>query len=75
MKKKKAKAKKQQTPAQRKYLAALRQLDLTVAGKRTAEALGLSLRQCQRIAHAQAPVPGPVEKLLKLYMKHGIEDD
>ena len=51
----------------KQYLAALRRLDLTPAGKATAEALGLSLRQCQRIA-AGAPVPGPVAKLLALLL-------
>ncbi len=47
------------------YLAALKKLGLTPAGKATAEALGLSLRQCQRIA-AGARVPEPVAKLLDL---------
>jgi hypothetical protein len=58
----------------RQYLRALKQLGLTVAGKATAEVLGLSLRQCQRMAAGEAPIPGPVEKLIKLYLKHGIDD-
>ena len=56
----------------RQYLQALDALGLTVAGKSTAEALGLSLRQCQRIAGDLAPVPRPVELLLKMYLHHGM---
>jgi hypothetical protein len=59
----------------KQYLAALKKLELTPAGKATASALGLSLRQCQRIAAGDVPVPGPVEKLLTLYLKHGIDDE
>ena len=51
------------------YLAALKQLGLTPAGKATAEALGLSVRQCQRLAADQAGIPGPVERLLRLLLE------
>lgn len=50
------------------YLAALKKLGMTRASKVTAEALGLSVRQCQRIAAGTAPVPMPVERLLKMYL-------
>lgn len=53
----------------KQYLAALQKLGLTRVGKATAEALGLSLRQCQRIAMGQAPVPKPVAKLLTLLVE------
>jgi len=49
------------------YLKTLKRLKLTPAGKATAEALGLSLRQCIRIANGQAPVPEPVALLLAQY--------
>lgn len=52
----------------KQYLAALKKLGLTPAGKATAETLGLSLRQCQRIA-AGSPIPGPLEKLILMLVK------
>lgn len=55
----------------KQYLAALKKLGLTPAGRGTAEALGLSLRQVQRIAAGQA-VPETVALLLRMYLKHGI---
>lgn len=57
----------------KQYLDALKKLGLTPAGKDTAQALGLSLRQCQRFA-AGTPVPGPVAKLIAMYLEHGIPD-
>jgi hypothetical protein len=54
------------------YLHALKRLGLTPASKRTAEALGLSLRQAQRIAAGECAVPGPVALLLAMYLKHGL---
>jgi hypothetical protein len=51
------------------YLAALRKLGLTPHGKATARALGLSLRQCQRIAAGVSPVPRPLGKLLTLALR------
>jgi hypothetical protein len=59
----------------RQYLAALDELGLTVAGKATAQALGISLRQCQRISADEVSVPAPVEKLLRMYLKHGLDGD
>lgn len=50
------------------YLAALKRLSLTPAGKATAEALGVSLRQCIRYAHG-APIAEPVAKLLRLLVE------
>jgi len=58
------------TMTTKQYLSALRKLGLTPAGKATATALGLSLRQCQRIA-AGAKIPKPVYLLLSMYLKHG----
>lgn len=54
----------------KQYLAALAKLGLLPSGKATAAALGLSLRQCQRIAAGHAAVPGPVAKLLELLLTH-----
>jgi hypothetical protein len=54
------------------YRDALGELGLTVAGKATAEALGLGMRQIMRLANGDAPVPGPVERLLGMYLKHGL---
>jgi hypothetical protein len=56
--------------SKRQYLRSIDALDLTVAGQRTARALGLGLRQCQRIAAGKTPVPLPVELLLGLYLRH-----
>ena len=56
----------------KQYLAALAKLGLTPASKRTAAAVGLSLRQCQRIAAEQAPVPESVAILLELYLETGL---
>lgn len=55
----------------KQYLAALKKLGLTPSGKATAAALGLSLRQCQRIA-AGNPVPPQLEKLLTMYLEYGL---
>lgn len=57
----------------RQYLSALKQLDLTPASQATAEALGLSLRQCQRIAAGDSAVPEPVAKLLRLMIALGLK--
>jgi hypothetical protein len=57
------------------YLAALRSLGLTPSGKATAAALGLSLRQCQRIAAGVAEVPEPVAKLIAAYQRHGLQHE
>lgn len=53
------------------YLAALKKLGLSPSGRGTAEALGLSLRQCQRIAAGDSPVPDTLAKLLAMYLEHG----
>ena len=58
----------------RKFRATLDQLGLTVASQRTAALLGLSIRQCQRLAANDQPVPKPVELLLGMYLKHGTGD-
>jgi hypothetical protein len=72
---KKAKEPKPKRMSKRQYLNALDQLGLTIAGKATAKALGLSLRQCMRLSSGDVPVPTPVEKLLQMYLKYGLPDD
>lgn len=56
----------------KQYLAALKKLGLTPAGQDTAAELGLSLRQCQRIAAGECKVPGSVDRLLRMYIRHGL---
>jgi hypothetical protein len=53
----------------KQYLAALKKLGLTPSGKATAEALGLSLRQCQRVAAGSVPVPEPVAIILRMVLE------
>lgn len=50
----------------KQYLAALNSLGLTPSGRQTADVLGLSLRQVQRIGAGESAVPGPLGKLLRL---------
>lgn len=47
------------------YLEALRKLGWPPSSKFTALKLGLSVRQCQRIAARVSPVPEPVARLLR----------
>jgi len=60
------------TMTTKQYLAALKKLGLKPSARETAEALGLSVRQCQRIAAERCSVPEPVAKLLGLYLEHGL---
>jgi hypothetical protein len=53
----------------------LKKLGLGVASQRTAAALGVGIRQCQRLAAGEQPVPPPLERLLKMYLKHGLPDE
>lgn len=59
----------------RQYLIALGELGLTPAGKQTAETIGLTLRQAQRIAAGASRVPGPVARLLRLMIHYRIPPD
>ena len=59
----------------KQFLAILEKLGLTVASQRTAAAFGVSIRQCQRLAIGEQPVPPPLERLLKMYLKHGLPDE
>lgn len=59
------------TMTNKQYLDALKKLGLTPAGQATARALGLSLRQCQRLAAGASPVPEPVALLIAAYLRHG----
>jgi hypothetical protein len=54
------------------YLDA-RKIGLRPHAKSTARALGLSLRQCQRIAAGESRVPGPVAKLLRLALQRHVK--
>jgi hypothetical protein len=58
----------------KQYLAALKKLKLLPHSKFTAAALGLSRRQCQRLAAGHA-VPQPVALLLAEYLEHGYASD
>lgn len=62
------------TMTNKQYLDALKKLRLTPASKKTADAIGLKLRQCQRIAAGDAAVPETVAKLLRMYVKHGLPE-
>lgn len=53
------------------YIAALRKLGLTVASKRTAAALGVTVRTSQSYA-TDGTIPEPVAKLLRCYLEHGL---
>lgn len=57
------------------YRAALKRLGLTPASKRTAELLGISVRQAQRLANGSSPVTPTVEQLLRAYLAHGLPED
>lgn len=61
--------------SKKEYLEALDNLGLTVASKATVEALGLSIRQVQRLSSGDVKVPRPVEKLLRMYLRHGLDDE
>lgn len=74
-KKKKKKAASKWAASAKKFRAILDELDLGVASQRTADALGLGIRQSQRLAAGEQPVPPPLERLLKMYLKHGLPDE
>jgi hypothetical protein len=59
----------------KKFREALDRLGLTVASQRTEQALGISIRQSQRLAVGEQPVPPPLDRLLKMYIKHGLPDE
>ena len=54
------------------FLQSPRQLKLTRSGRRTAQALGISVRQLQRIVAGEAPVSPTLALLLISYLKHGL---
>ncbi len=56
------------------YLAAIKRLGLSTASKRTAAALGLSVRHLQRIAAGQTELPSTAERLLAMYLVAGLPD-
>jgi hypothetical protein len=58
----------------KQYLAALKKLRLTPSGKATAQAFGLTVRQCQRIASGEAEVSPMLSKLIGAYLEHGLPE-
>lgn len=58
----------------KQYLDALKKLRLTPSSRETAETLGLSVRQCQRIAAGETAVSETLAKLLAAYLEHGIPE-
>lgn len=55
------------------YIAALKRLGLTPHSMRTAAALGMSRSGIQKIViRKTVRVPGPIERLLAMYVKHGL---
>ncbi len=56
----------------KQYKAALKKLGLTPYARATAKVLGLSLRQCKRLAAGSSPIPGPVDRLLWVLVEHGV---
>ena len=50
----------------RKFRTTLDELGLTVASQRTSRLLGIGIRQVQRFAVGEQPVPPPVELLLQM---------
>ena len=56
------------------YLKALKKLGLTPAGKATAKALGLSVRQCIRLAQEDSKISPTVSRLLEMYLKFGLPE-
>src|SRR5688572_20642833 len=63
------------TMTTKQYLAALAKLGLTPHAKLTAQSLGLSLRQCQRIAAGDSPVPETLAKLLRLMIDKRVKPE
>jgi len=54
------------------YIDALSELGLEPTDKLTAAALGVSIRQCQRIAIGERGITGTIALLLQMYLKHGL---
>jgi hypothetical protein len=53
----------------KQYLAALKALELTPASKKTAEALGLSVRHIKRLASGERKVPKTLAILIHLLLE------
>jgi len=59
----------------RQYLRTLKQLNLAPASKRTAQALGApGVRSIQKWASGEVEIPGSVELLLAMYVRHGMPE-
>lgn len=69
-----ARARGTSTMTTEQYLRALKKLGLSVAGKPTSEALGVSVRQCQKYAAGDVAIPETVAKLLRMYLDHGLPE-
>jgi hypothetical protein len=57
---------------QKEYLRALKRLSLSPASKRTAQVLGVGLRQLARYSAGDAQIPQTLELLLEMYLRHGL---
>ena len=51
------------------YLMALKALSLKPSRQETSKTLGLSVRHLIRIANDQAPVPDPIDRLLRALLR------
>jgi len=58
------------TMTKTEYLKALKALGLGPASKATVEALGVSIRQIQRLAAGDQRIPKQTELLLRAYLRH-----
>lgn len=54
------------------YLEALEELELQPQSRRTAELLGLSVRQAQRLALGEQNVTDTIARLISMYQRHGL---
>ncbi len=56
----------------RDFLAALKELHLGTASKTTVRALGISVKQIQRLVHGEQKPTRQLELLIHMYRTHGI---
>ena len=59
----------------RQYLSALENLGLSPFGRATQAALGLSVRQCARLASGDQDVTATVALLIAAYLRHGLPQE
>jgi hypothetical protein len=56
------------------YRSALKALNLTIGGS-AAKALDVSKRASKRFASARGRIPGPVARLLEMFLRHGLPEE